>query len=298
LGIISNQLWSPQPIGANQLTGVGIPSFVLYNRYESKIRSFFYIPPGGVTEGTTFNKAQIILDFNSYSGVNNESALFSNLQSPLKALDNFQKNLTATSPNFYNNGGNYWLFADYPVAYDPCTCDHSTWFKIDPVLLNIQDINLEITGGGTFIPIPIVSGSQPQSAPFSSVINNIENATSKGVKIAKSLKGFQTFIEDIVGVSDLINDHTQYNNLEESEKVKYDLSARKSFEFPSWTKDIPKFGIFLGIAEFLIGGGKSSGASSGPSSFEAKLKFNATGNITSPAPFEGIEMYTQNNGIT
>jgi hypothetical protein len=75
-------------------------------------------------------------------------------------------------------------------------------------------------------------------------------------------------------------------------KTKIDWSTRKSFEFPSWTKDIPKFGLFLGITEFLIGGGKSSGASSGPSSFEAKLEFTADGNITETAPFEGIEMYT------
>jgi len=83
--LLATNFGSPQPIGTNQLTGVSIPSFVLYNRYESKIRSFFYIPPGGVTEGTTFNKSQIILDFNGGFGQNKESALFSHLQSPLKA---------------------------------------------------------------------------------------------------------------------------------------------------------------------------------------------------------------------
>jgi hypothetical protein len=163
--LLATNVGSPPPMtNPNEQTGVSIPSFVLYNRYESKIRSFFYIPAGGVTGAATFNKAQLILDFKiDGNNENNESALFSHLQSPINALEDFQKNLSATSPNFYNNGGNYWLFADYPVAYDPCTCDHSTWFKIDPELLNIQDISLEIKGGGTIDPIKVVSGSQPQA---------------------------------------------------------------------------------------------------------------------------------------
>jgi hypothetical protein len=82
--------------------GVTTPSFVMYNKYQSKLRVFFFLPRS-LVNGQSFTKALITLRFTPT--YNTESALLSNLKMPQKALDGFEKKQTATVVNAYENGG-------------------------------------------------------------------------------------------------------------------------------------------------------------------------------------------------
>ncbi|MFT4666943.1 MAG: hypothetical protein ACI8YQ_002277 [Polaribacter sp.] len=266
--------------------GVTIPSFVLYNRYEAQLSAFFYIPESLVA-ANGFNKAKIILKFIS-TDPNKQSSLLAPAQTPIKALDNFEKNLTMVAPNFYDNGGDYWLHATFPVYYDPCTCDHFTRIIIDPELLDVQDIELKMTGGG--IIKPIVSSGTPQNNSFSSTINDINKVITSGTKIAKNLEGFRTFAQDVTSVFNAVDIATSSQPLTEAGKIAHSEKLNSAFKFPEWTKTIPKVGIFIGIAEYFAGGGKST-ASPKPSSFEADFNFTISGNKTTTNPFQGINIF-------
>jgi hypothetical protein len=38
--------------------------------------------------------------------------------------------------------GLFWMYADLPVAYDPCTCNNFTAISVLPNFINVQQVNL------------------------------------------------------------------------------------------------------------------------------------------------------------
>ncbi len=286
-----------------------VPVLMLYNRYESNIRLFFYLTPKAEYGG-----AEIQLFFNSNKI---ESALLNYVAQPQKALDDFRKGMIVHLPNEYENGAGgdncegYWILGDIPVAYDPCTCHNSTVLKMSPFLVDSATISLDINGGGTITQI--ASGGSYSSTSHTSVLQNISNAVNgavaKGAKTAKTLQGFYNTANAIATTFDLIefgNDAGSYDSNKSivddgvsSVKAKVaaqaaidDIDERKKKAMPGlpkWMTSLPKIGVALGIIDFIIGGGKS-GSKPKPTSFEADLNFKAKGKIITPSPYTSTRL--------
>jgi len=241
-----------------------VPALMLYNRYESNIRLFFYLTPKKAYGGG----GRIKMFFQDTI----KSALLNYVAQPQKALDNFRKNMVAYMPVKYENGAGgddcegYWIFGEIPVAYDPCTCYYPSAFIVSPSLGDPSTITLDITGGGTITQVAAQGSSKVAS--HTSVLQNLNGVVAKGAKTAKTLQGYYRFIEKLASSYSLISSGPTVGN----------EGKKKEFGFPKWMKDIPKFGTALGIIEFIVGGGKSSGgAKPKPTSFETDLNFKAIG---------------------
>ncbi len=102
---------------------------VLYNKYQGKLRVFLT----GSPVGESFNGAKILIKFNKdnskyYSSVmSNTSEIF--------ALDEFKPDPNITIISRYLNGLENWFYADFPMAYDPCTCLFESELSIDVKLI-------------------------------------------------------------------------------------------------------------------------------------------------------------------
>ncbi|NJL12450.1 MAG: T9SS type A sorting domain-containing protein [Microscillaceae bacterium] len=135
-------------------TGAGAvtnPSFALYNRYTATIRFFFLLtqssspPHEGAIVSLSFDKSVQV----------NESALFASAFPVMPALINFEKGLQLNYPNQYQNEAYYWLFAEFPVAYDPCTClfESNIIFSVS-TFANINSQLFSINRGDRIIRTP------------------------------------------------------------------------------------------------------------------------------------------------
>ncbi len=274
----------------NQTRGVSVPSFALYNRYESLVRTFFYITSSlDVDEG--YNKARVTMRFTDSPGTSQDyvSALLAPVNPPLKGLPGFDKGLEMTVPNFYENGGDYWLYADFPVYYDPCTCEYPSAVVVQPFLVDVQQVDLDMVGGGTIFPQKIISNGNVQSNPFNAVINTLSEGQKQGDKVSKALDGFISGIESVGQLFDF--SAAQTSNADGEGEKKADESIKKGFKLPKWLKSIPKIGKFTTILQYLTGGGKKT-AKSTPSSYETNLSFDITGEVTSGDEFQNLYFYT------
>lgn len=107
------------------------PYFLMYNKYTGNLRLFVLLPSELVTGNnkipTGTQTFMIKLSYKDASGTNAsispQSALLSSLEPVMQGLESFTRGVTQVVVNKYEAGPNqYWLRADFPLYYDPCTC--------------------------------------------------------------------------------------------------------------------------------------------------------------------------------
>lgn len=253
--------------------GVNFPALVLYNRYNALLRVLLYVRSDGTNayQGALINLHQLT---NEDQFIKN-SSLLEHLNSPMSALDNFEKGLNGESINkFYNvpppSHDGTWLVADYVTAYDPCTCDHGTMMRVQPTLTSVSAISLDIFGQSSTIPI-YSSGGGVTANPFTaalggaaSAVNTIGSHYEKGQKTFKNLSGFSDFTRD--EIFPLLT--SPFNSVPAS--------------LPSWLQAIPYVGTAISVLDMLIGGGSDTPKTI--SSYSGTYQFEATGTLTTNSP--------------
>ena len=96
---------------------VSNPYFCLYNRFTGRVRAFLLVPDK--TGDLTKTGAVLKVNFpNNYR----RTALFQHMEPIGKVVGKFNPNLDIDVANEYINEDYYWLFTEFTVAYDPCTC--------------------------------------------------------------------------------------------------------------------------------------------------------------------------------
>lgn len=188
------------PGGSVYTEYVAVPSFALYNRYSGTIRAFSYIPTNNSSAFDIVTLSVGHQTINEEAQFENGTALFSFLETPSKALDNFEpiQNM-AQSYNLYVNGG-VWTVAEFVTAYDPCICDHPSSIFIEPTFRDSQSVTLNFTGTGTTTPI-IQNGT-----PASGLQTGISTATNalgilgSGLMNFNSLNDYYSKVNEITGV--------------------------------------------------------------------------------------------------
>ena len=280
---------------------VEVPWFILYNRHESMMRTFFYVPANLQSEYTS-GKIKVRFIKNQQAGSDNlENAMLSFANTPAKALDKFEKNVTATVLNYVNTDGNYWLYGDFSIAYDPCVCNYFTNIVIEPFLTDVTQANLiqdNVDINDTKIAAP--TSSNPISNLLGA-IGNLTNAvgvvTNKGTAISKSVTSALNFLE-----KDYFPTVKRYETkdviTEESFKDAFLIYPQPSvaaveiktpaITFPPWMKELPSIGYFIGAFEYFAGGGKSQPT---PAMSIIKQKFKISGDLTRSKSLTPIDLY-------
>lgn len=200
----------------------------------------------------------------------NESALLSFANPVIKPLDQFEKNVIVRTPNKYSNEYDYWLFADFPVSYDPCTCLFTSQltFTVQLIQTTNASLTLKLTGSSTGTVKQIISASPGgvESGAFSnSALNWVNGVVQSG---NEGYKSWTSFRDAGMGFLNFLTDKSS------GEKTSF---TSQLGDLQNFFKQIPYIGGVLGVFDFLTGGGKKSATQAGPTAMQVNLKHDITG---------------------
>lgn len=305
--------------------GVRFPTFVLYNRYQSKLRIFSWlVDPDGYDEVAMRFKFA-----NTFEGSYYVSAALSNLVTPSPVIENYESDdETSVIPNVFYSQAGLWVMGDVIVSYDPCTCEHSSKFLTDLLLYSSQDLNFTLEGGGVIDQI--ISSGSTSSSPKGFGLSDISPGVKKGYSFYKKLEKFQSDSKKRLaalankkkstvgsangsqvptlmlnlGYGNTFNDldigdllqNASAGSADHKKLAKEVLPINKEKLIPDFLKKIlPYAGTTLQFLDLFIGGG-SSGPN--PMHFRTKLNFVGTGNLDNIDPGPKFGFYTPGSNET
>lgn len=114
------------------VSSINVPVLILYNRYTAVLRVFFYFDTGD-RNFPAADRLRLWVRFNMPPGSITPSTLdlaTSTRTEPVRPLDRF-----VPEPFFARISAFYWsrpqwVYADFPMMYDPCTCISAATFSI------------------------------------------------------------------------------------------------------------------------------------------------------------------------
>ena len=252
------------------------PTLVLYNRFSSIMRVFVYVP-----QSATFNRNTATIDLKFYYITNPgssdkfESALLGPLSTPLLPLDKFKKKIEVSTIQRTKNNGLFWMYADYPVAYDPCTCKKLTAIEVKPNFINVQEVNLlasaqkkNLTTNGT----SSTNFLSTISHAFKYVKTGLDESKKKGAQVGNTVKDASDFLNtNVLPKFDYKTKVETVSGSPDDDIVPYTIDILKSFRVPEIIKTAaPQLGQILGILEYITTSGKSTAVSAANVNYEIK----------------------------
>jgi hypothetical protein len=244
------------------------PLFALYNRFTGLIRVFVYIPVAPV--GDLQNGALIKLHFNN-SQNERRSALLAHLIPIYNDINDFDYASEMSTPNYYVNQDNFWLYAEFPAAYDPCTCTYPSKLNIEVNWIESSDVTLEGDLTGTISQVMettqnVTTADEGFMAISDFTIADFQNLYKAGQKAYTS---WDKYADQAL---DFANDNQSWLG----PSLGLDLS-----NLSQWTAVVPYVGTAIGILDFFLEGGKKTEEVKKPEPmvFETSQKFVATGQI-------------------
>ncbi|MBC6993591.1 T9SS type A sorting domain-containing protein [Neolewinella lacunae] len=247
--------------GTSGVEFVDAPSFALYNRYSGKVRVMVYHPSDNSSSFDVMEVRAANRDAENESAFIYGSALFSYLETPSAALDQFAAfGNGASAFNRYVDGG-VWATLDYVVAYDPCVCEYPSRIYVESVLRDSQAINLQLTG--TALTEPQVQAGTPA------------NTLQQGYKLAAN--GFGAFGAGLTSFNKLDGYYEKIRDWKEASENGTANSPRPTLNvlgevLPAWFSLGEKV---VSVLKFLTG---SKGMASAPRITGYSTTFNLQGN--------------------
>jgi len=189
------------------------PYFILYNKYSGILRVFAAF---GTASGTTSGDdgVDITLKFMdpdaTYPG--RSALVYSNALSLntgyAQALDQHSTVIKATASTFYPSDNSVFTYADFPIAFDPCTCLFQSGFQVDFDIISNANVNLYGRLEGTSFSVSNISsyaGSVPNTDFLTSVYTDQQNTTNytnatvlAGIQTHKNIVNLMTEFADAV----------------------------------------------------------------------------------------------------
>jgi len=243
------------------------PTFILYNRYTGILRVFVAV----FQRGYSFADVQLMHDLHFSSGYPSTLDLAgSTSEEPLKALTGYVHPPDFRSIAQFANTNRDWLYADFPMMYDPCVCSYPSRMRVEAWLIDEANISLTGTTAGQIANIEDKDGDyEPEGSKFSLGLNNAVSATQKASQTYTSLANFKT--STLAKVD-------EYHTFQESqsEDFKDKIIAAKDAVAPALNvletalsessflrtalKAVPYVGAAVdGILHFVAGGQKAEG---------------------------------------
>ncbi len=299
------------------------PYFVIYNRYTSKLRVYYLVP-----KVENFNGAFITASFPGQNPENPRSslepansvrtALFSFAYPITNHLEEWNNKAYLTATNAYqsNMGILQWIYGEFDVAYDPCTCllkDKNNNAKIYFQLYTTALSEINLKGESTTInniAHPARPGGSNTSANRSSFMDDINGIWGTGQeyyntwdKYGKNAnrfldKGYSLWSKKIEreffkyysgGITDP-KTGLPLNNLDDLKKsdiwnewLSIEKSTNSELNLLKGMKNVTSFvpyvGVAIGITDYLVNGAKKDEQTVAAPSV-SQTKYNFTGTLT------------------
>lgn len=164
--------------------------FILYNKYTSTLR----VLAAAGQQIHDYVYVNVILEF--ANGTHNKSALLSGNDAKAQALDQETSITKTLSLSIYPNNNDMWFHADFPMAYDICTCQFASNLQVK--FQFVTESMIALSGRGLASPqilytAPYSSGSSWDYNFLSTFAANELGSTTwepqKGVFIYKGFNG-------------------------------------------------------------------------------------------------------------
>lgn len=258
-------------------TQVGVSNlfFALYNRHTALVRVFYMI-----VENPSVPQQGAVVRMRITSPTR-DNGLLSPAYAILNPVVDFRKRIIFHAPNKYENEDEFWLYADFPVAYDPCICNYPSKITFDFRL--IQQGEMEMTGSivGTTNQVlgPSVGNNVNAISPYQSLFDDVKKGVSLANKSYKDWDGYMNYINKFIAK----------NKASIKAKMGIDIAKLKVF-----TKFVPKVAAAVALHKFFVAGGKEKKTDLKPIpiSFESNLSLNTKAEITFTNPFGSRTIWT------
>lgn len=260
------------------------PSFGLYNRYTGILRIFYYVENLGNTASST---ARISLEPNFSL---NNNALLSFTETEINALDAFERHLTRAL-NYAQALNSFWIFAEFPIAFDPCLCRYPSSSMIDFTFEIIKQGTIVLEGKATGFSTPMLYNNGVYTPVKSNIISNHGRMKTASDYLAE-VNGYYTSLNKF---KDNVNTMIGYQNNAGADKAKQQADIDKFGDWVTIAKNTPKIGAVIGIIDFLVTGGKAKNSSTReptPYSYKTELEIKLTGSITEDINLSALSLRT------
>ena len=251
--------------------------FILYNKFTGVLRVLLK-----TCRVSDYSGAKITLKFDATT--NYQTSLL-DFTSTLKANDEpFTKNPAAQSTTVFVNDKTKWFYADFPTAYDPCTCNYQSKINIISQLIQNSSITLDGSITGTITSITNGSGTVNNSGSYS-----FKDFVNDADKFKKGYSSVDAFISETKNVaqtfegpnSDLLKGLTNLQAaLKDNQFLKTGLAA------------VPWLKAASGLLDFFSGGGKTQPQLVQLMPLAVNLSLKVTGTITTSNQYHDIKFST------
>jgi len=274
---------------------VDYPYLVLYNRFTAVLRVFIAVSE----QQHPFNVAEVILNFIEgpvASTLDLSTAFSSNSEGVVSIEGFFENEVQFRSASSFLNGPGRWLYADFPMMYDPCACSHGSKLSLSLNLISSAEINLEGTATGTASPILDSSNGTYKDANgqytwgWKEIAGFNEKALQKSVKSYKDMKGFTTSVKDAIERSGL----SASDKAQKVDDVGKLANAAASLGFlKAGLTALPWITSAITFLDFFVTGGKEDTQQEvqiGPMGIEMNMRYK--GNIDASTFRKNITFFT------
>ncbi|MFY7787893.1 MAG: T9SS type A sorting domain-containing protein [Thermoflexibacteraceae bacterium] len=150
---------------------------VLYNRNTGILR----VIAARAAQFTDYNAARISLSFADGSKLPSTLAM----ALPLTGVDKFQNEALVAATNF-NQQQYMWFYADFPMTYDPCTCQGNTILKASISFIKNSTISLKGSTLGELVSVQNNTGTVKRpKGPWT--LQNLQGSAKKATEMYNSL---------------------------------------------------------------------------------------------------------------
>jgi hypothetical protein len=280
------------------------PSFLLYNRYSGLLRVFVFLRKADVG---LLQTATTSLKFITDTGtLEKESGLLSHTNGPVtNALQKFDTLITSQIINDYSNPQvGQWIVGDFPMAYDPCTCEKD-YLGLDNITAlqvggqYLTETNIKLIGKETSSSTQIASGSTSQQTGFQTLFQGLLGAIAKGNTIEKSTSGllgkYASYLEKNspkVKPSGVSSPATKGKFETDLLKGKGKKDSTKTFDFPDLMRSLPYAGYAFYFLDFYLNGGRTSAAKKSAVTPVTVRNLEIQGTLKTSGGYQGASFYT------
>ena len=242
-------------LGTDDAHRTNQPYVLLYNKHTAVVRAFFLVVQqfsANTSGSTNTTDATITITFIKLGTAYQPNLLVNS--APLQPLDVFVDKNQTTIPNYARNLIPYWLFADIPVSYDPCTsiADNPGYLNIQTTLLVGANLNFTLQAQPYETTIDNSKVKGDFSTGVREVLSGADKVLSGGIKYGKK---FEEVFEKFEKATD------KHSDLVRKTKLKEDLKKlSEGFgKAAKWASLVPAYGeaasSVLSLIDMFAGGG-------------------------------------------
>jgi len=256
------------------------PYVVLYNKNTARLRVFFLVTQLYSEVGTTDAQQGGVIKVGFVNDPANayQSNVLTAYAALVLPLDQFKRDIVINTPKAFQSVLPYWLYADFPMMYDPCTCQGKGQLFIRAQLINTAQVDITIKS----LPYqsPVNGNSVNKDSDFLTGFGDFAANVEGGVKAANSLGEAAKKLTDAAGK---IADPAFKSKVDKALTTVFGTGS--PINAGTWISFFPSayntVKAATSLVEFFVSGGKSSSGGVAPSPVMIMNDFKATGTITS-----------------